>query len=166
METIQSGHEYLSIIFKSGNYRHVTFEAKFSHSSFIETIFKRCQLVGIDWTDTSLQKKNFLKPVDFDECELNHSTFTGLVLKNVLLIHCIAHDIVFSESDLSGADCRYSDFSNSIFHHTNLSGSDFRGALNYNISVLDNVVKKARFSLPEAMSLLNGLEIELIDPEL
>jgi uncharacterized protein YjbI with pentapeptide repeats len=139
---------------------------KFTHSFFAEIIFKKCQLVGINWTETSLNKKNYMKPVDFDECVLNHSTFIGLVLKKLKLSRCIAQNVDFSEVDLSGADCRWSDFTNSRFHHSNLTAADFRGAKNYTIPVLDNVVKKARFSLPEAMSLLDGLEIELNDADI
>jgi uncharacterized protein YjbI with pentapeptide repeats len=135
--------------------------AKLTNSTFAETLFKKCQLVGINWTDTSLKKKSYLKPVDFDACVLNHSILSGLVLKKVQLSRCTVYDVDFSESDLSGANCCYSDFARTLFHHTNLGGADFRGAQNYSISVLDNVVKKARFSLPEAMALLNGLEIEL-----
>lgn len=137
----------------------------FKNCSFSAVTFKKCQLVGINWTDTSLARKNFIKPVDFIECVLNHSTFMGLSLKKLQMEHCMAHDVDFSETDLSQADCRCTDFSGSRFFHTNLSAADFTGAINYSISVIDNPVKKAKFSLPEAMSLLSGLDIELNNNE-
>jgi uncharacterized protein YjbI with pentapeptide repeats len=123
--------------------------------------FKECQLVGINWVDTSLGRKNFLKPVDFVKCALNYSTFIGSQLKTVQMTECIAHSVDFSDADLSQADCTGTDFSGSRFHNTNLSGANFTGATNYSISVIDNNVKKAKFSLPEAMALLYSLEIEL-----
>ena len=51
------------------------------------------------------------------------------------------------------------DFERSRFSKTNLSGADFRGARNYYIDVRNNNVKKARFALPEAMSLLGSFEV-------
>ena len=137
--------------------------AKLNNSQFTEVIFKDCQLVGVNWVDTSLGRKNFLKPVDFIKCALNYSTFIGSQLKNIQMIDCVAHSVDLSDADLSQADCTGTDFSESRFHQTNLTGANFTRATNYSISVTDNVVKKAKFSLPEAMTLLYSLEIELTD---
>jgi fluoroquinolone resistance protein len=81
----------------------------------------------------------------------------------VTLRKCIAREVSFEEADLTKADCRGTDFSGSRFNHTNLTEADFTGALNYAISPSDNTLKKTRFSLPEAMSLLHALDIVLID---
>lgn len=43
--------------------------------------------------------------------------------------------------------------------------ANFIGARNYAIDPTQNTLKKAKFSLPEAMSLLRSLDIELIDSE-
>lgn len=137
--------------------------SKFNDCSFLEVSFKNCQLIGINWMNTSLGKKNYLKPVDFFKCALNYSTFIGSQLKAVHLTGCIAHSVDFSDADLSEADCTGTDFSGSRFHQTNLTGANFIGAIHYSISVTDNIVKKAKFSLPEAMTLLDGLDIELSD---
>lgn len=65
----------------------------------------------------------------------------------------------WTEADLAQADCRKTDFSRSRFMHTDLSGADFRDAKNYIIHPALNKLSKAKFSLPEAMSLLYCLDI-------
>jgi fluoroquinolone resistance protein len=134
--------------------------------NFSQTTFKDCQIIGVNWQDTSLAKKPFLKPVDYEQCVLNYSTFMGLFLNKIRLFECIVHEVDFSDADLSGTDCRRTDFQQSRFYHTNLTGSDFGGATNYSISVLENTIKKAKFSLPEAVSLLSSLDIVLVDDDL
>jgi fluoroquinolone resistance protein len=136
---------------------------KLNNSLFTEVVFKNCQLIGINWMETSLAKKNFLKTVDFLKCVLNYSTFTGLHLGKIQMTDCIAHSVDFTDADLSLADCSRTDFSESRFHNTNLSETNLTDATNYSISVIDNNVKKAIFSLPEAMSLLYSLDIVLTD---
>ncbi len=42
-------------------------------------------------------------------------------------------------------------------------GADFRGARNYAIAADLNTLKQAKFSLPEAVALLHGLDIILED---
>ena len=135
--------------------------AHFKGSEFSEARFERCQLIGINWTETTWEKGWFLKPADFFDCALNHSSFLGLNLRKVSLVRCTAHNVDFAEADLSSCDCTGTDFLESRFLHTNLSEADFRGALNYVISPMLNTLKKAKFSLPEAMALLYGLDIIL-----
>jgi fluoroquinolone resistance protein len=135
--------------------------SKLKGSSFAEVVFKDSQLVGINWSDTSIGKKSFLKPVDFQHCVLNYSTFIAASLKKVAITQCVAHSVDFTDADLSLSNCSRTDFAESRFYHTNLTGANFTGATNYAISVIDNAVKKAKFSLPEAMTLLYGLDIEI-----
>jgi len=94
---------------------------------------------------------------------MNFSSFLGLNLEKVILNHCILHEVSFEDANLSFTDCRGSDFENSRFAHTNLTSADFRGAINYQIDPILNTLKKTKFSLPEAMSLLYNLNIILDD---
>lgn len=134
-------------------------------SIFNEVTFKNTQLVGINWMDTSLARKGYFRPVEFINCTLNYGTFIGCYLKSVRMTDCIVQSVDFSEANLSQAFCVGSDFSASRFNNTDLTEADFRGARNYVISVVDNKVKKAKFSLPEAMALLTCLGITLADPD-
>jgi fluoroquinolone resistance protein len=132
-------------------------------SEFSECRFEDCQLIGVNWTETTWEKGVFLKPADFVGCALNHSSFLGLNLRKVSLTRCTAHNVDFAEANLTQANCVRSDFLESRFLHTDLTGADFSGATNYAISPTQNTLKKTKFSLPDAMALLYGLDIVLTD---
>ncbi|MEJ2736127.1 MAG: pentapeptide repeat-containing protein [Anaerolineae bacterium] len=131
--------------------------------SFSNTRFQDSQVMGVDWTEASWPKRGFLRTVDFRSCALNHSTFIGLSLRGIELTECAARGVDFTEADLSRADLPHTDFSQSRFLHTDLTEADLTGATNYSIAPTRNVLKKTRFSLPEAVSLLYGLDIILTD---
>jgi fluoroquinolone resistance protein len=118
--------------------------------------FLRCKVIGMDWTKT--QK---VEGLDFSECQLNYSNFKLVKLPKMRMVRCEAREVEFIEADLSEGDFKNTDFEKSRFFKTNLTGADFKDARNYSIDVKNNIIKKARFSLPEAMSLLDGLEIKL-----
>ena len=132
-------------------------------SSFASVSFLRSKVIGVNWIDAYWSKKGLLNSIRFADSVLNHSTFMGLNLKKMRLTACMARDVDFTEADLTEADCSHTDFTQSRFNNTNLTRADFRGATNYAISAQFNTVKDARFSLPEAMSLLYGLNIRLDD---
>ncbi|WP_434940704.1 hypothetical protein ACRWQN_10470 [Shewanella sp. HL-SH8] len=46
---------------------------------------------------------------------------------------------------------------------TNLQKADFAESTNFNINVLENTLKQAKFSRYEALNLLDSLGIELVD---
>jgi fluoroquinolone resistance protein len=131
--------------------------------SFSNTRFQDSQVIGVDWTEASWPKRGFLRTVDFRRCALNHSTFIGLSLRGIELTGCVARDVDFTEADLSRADLTHTDLSQSRFLHTDLTEADLTGATNYAIAPNRNVLKKTKFSLPEAVSLLYGLDIILTD---
>jgi fluoroquinolone resistance protein len=128
---------------------------------FSNTVFRDSQVVGVNWTEASWPKRGLLRGIDFYDCAISHSTFIGLSLKEINLSGCTAHNADFAEADLSRATCTGTDFADSRFLHTNLTEADFVGARNYAISPPLNVLKKTRFSLPEAVSLLYALDIVL-----
>jgi uncharacterized protein YjbI with pentapeptide repeats len=89
----------------------------------------------------------------------------GLNLEKMAMKNCIAHDVSFEDSNLSFVDCSGTDFENCRFARTNLTSADLRGAKNYNIDPILNTLKKTKFSMPEAMSLLYNLPIILDEPQ-
>jgi fluoroquinolone resistance protein len=121
---------------------------------FIEVHFNGCKVNAIDWTKT-LE----IRELSFSQCQVNFSNFRFLKLTALKIVHCQVKDSDFTEADLTRADFKYSDLENTRFFKTNLSAADFKGALNYQIDVTNNVIKKARFSLPEAVALLHNLDI-------
>ncbi len=134
--------------------------ARVPGSRFTDTRFHASKLLGVDWTKAgdAVISKLFLS-VHFDDCLLNYATFFGLTLRRGRFVGCIAHEVDFRDADLTEAVCTRTDFTGSKFHHTNLTKADFRHATGYAINPATNTVTKARFSLPEAVSLLSGFDI-------
>ncbi|NIF20382.1 pentapeptide repeat-containing protein [Candidatus Pantoea multigeneris] len=134
-----------------------------SYSSFRDVTFHECKLVGIDWTRAAWSTLNFPAALNFHHSVLNDSVFFGLYLAQCSLIECKLQAVDFSEAQCEEADFSGSDLTHATFHHTRLTGANFAWAHGYNINVLNNEVKNARFTLPEAATLLTGLGIEIID---
>ncbi len=124
------------------------------NSEFREVEFTGCKAIGIDWT-----KAGKIKELSFTDCLVNYSNFRLLKLPKTVMKKCEAKEADFIETDLENSILTGTDFENSVFFKTNLSGADFTGATNYSIDVNNNTLKKTRFSLPEALSLLNNLDI-------
>jgi fluoroquinolone resistance protein len=137
--------------------------ARVKSSRFSNVQFEGCKAVGINWTQASWEKGGFFRLIDFDNCSLNYSSFFGLTLKKIRVVNCTAREVDFGEADLTGATFSHTDFSGSIFMRTNLTEADFVHATNYTISAKNNTLKKTKFALPEALSLLHSLDIVLVD---
>ena len=127
--------------------------------SFIDAQFQDSQVIGVNWALALWEKAGFLNSVAFKGCALTYSTFIGLTLHEVKIIDCVARDVDFSEAVLKEADFSGTDLSESRFMGTDLSGADLSKARNYTIDATQNTLKGAKFSLPEAMSLLYSLDI-------
>jgi fluoroquinolone resistance protein len=125
-------------------------------SHFVEVHFTDSKVIGCDWT-----KAHRVEDLDFSGCQINYSNFKLLKLPGLKLLNCEAKEVDFIETDLSRGIFKNTDFENSRFFKSNLSLADFRGARNYSIDVKNNTLKKTHFSLPEALSLLNSLDIVL-----
>lgn len=134
---------------------------KVDRCSFFDIIFEECKLIGVNWTQATWPSIKLSCPFKFYQCILNDSSFLGLSLREIVMIECKAHDVDFREADCLDADFTYTDFTNSLFNKTNLYHADFSESTNYNINVLLNEIKKAKFTLPDAINLLNCLDIEL-----
>jgi uncharacterized protein YjbI with pentapeptide repeats len=136
--------------------------ARLSGSQF-DARFVDCKLVGIDWTQAHWPTIRIGGALAFERCALNDSSFFGLSLRELAMIECRAHDVDFTDADLEDADFRHSDLRGALFRRCRLARADFREAQNYRIDVFLNDVKQAKFSLPEAVTLLYGLDIDLTE---
>jgi fluoroquinolone resistance protein len=135
---------------------------QFKNSAFVSTLFDQSKVIGVNWTDVAWGGMSPRK-IDFEGCNISYSTFIHLKLPAIRIKNCIAHDADFAEADLTGADCTGTDFAEARFLHTNLTKANFVGARNYAIAPAINTIKKAKFSLPEAVSILRLMEIVLIE---
>jgi uncharacterized protein YjbI with pentapeptide repeats len=132
-------------------------------STFSGCTFRACRALGINWSEASWPETRLRLPVSFTQSVLSHSTFFGLDLRDVGFIECVVRDVDFREARLSGCDFGGTDLLGSVFHEADLSGADLSGARDYAIDPRRTVLEGARFSLPEAISLLGGLGIEITD---
>ncbi|CBA16025.1 pentapeptide repeat-containing protein [Xanthomonas albilineans] len=132
-------------------------------TSFMEVRFVDCKMLGVNWTSAQWPSVKMEGALSFERCILNDSLFYGLYLAGVKMVECRIHDANFTEADCEDADFTQSDLKGSTFHNTKLTGASFIDAVNYHIDIFHNDIKRARFSLPEAASLLNSLDIELSD---
>lgn len=137
--------------------------AKVPHSRFTEAAFDECKLSGVDWTVAAWPRLILSVSLRFTRCILNDASFFGLALDKIVLTGCTAHDVDFRDGSFRDADFSSTDFANSLFNQTNLTRADFTGAVNYTIDLFNNKIGKAKFSRPEAVRLLDGLDIELVD---
>lgn len=129
---------------------------------YSNVLFKDSKVVGVNWTEAVCPKIKIDSPIQFLNCAINHSTFLGLGLREIRIRECSAGNVDFREADLTRADFTGTDLIDSLFMKTILNGADFSSAKNYTIDVALNPVKKAKFSLPQAMSLLYSLDIDLV----
>lgn len=136
---------------------------KIPYSHLFEVNFIDCKLVGIDWTQASWPAFHLCAELKFTRSILNDCSFFGLILNELQLDECKLLDVDFREGDFSNALMSYCDFSNSLFMHSNLQHVDFTESTNFSINILENNVSNAKFSRYEALSLLDSLNIELID---
>ncbi len=125
--------------------------------------FKDCKLLGIDWSLLHWPSIALDSLVAFDSCVLNDSSFYGLTLQALKVVECRCFDVDFREGDFNQGDFSHTDFRGSLFNRTNLSGCDFAESLNYDIDMMINQVKGAKFSRHEAVRLLHSFDIELLD---
>ena len=123
---------------------------------FNEAKFKECKVLGLDWT-----KAQKVDELEFHQSQINYSNFKLMSLPKIKIVKCEAKEVDFTETDLSQGVFRGTDFEKSRFFKTNLSQADFTGARNYYIDVKNNNLKKAHFSMPEAVNLLHTLDIVL-----
>ena len=90
-------------------------------------------------------------------------SFYKLKLKKTIFTSTKLEEVDFTEADLSGSVFENCDLYKTIFQKTILQKADFRTAINYSIDPEQNNIKKAKFSLPDVVGLLNNYDIEIQD---
>ncbi|NQV05917.1 pentapeptide repeat-containing protein [bacterium] len=135
--------------------------ASFAGSSFRAVTFERCRMTGVDWATAAWPGHPLPGDIGFEECTLDMSSVLGAPLAGTSFDRCSARETDFSGADLSGSSFAGTDLTGAVFRGTDLRGADLRTARGYSIDVTHNRVAGMRVALPEAMSLLDGLGIDV-----
>lgn len=120
--------------------------------------FENCKLAGIDF---SVCNPAFMNELIFSQCLVQHVNFTRMKIPGTKFVECTFQETDFVDMDLSKASFYKSTFTRSRFQNSNLSKADFRGAGNYDLNPLFNKIKGAKFSMPDALSLLKALDVSI-----
>lgn len=134
---------------------------KLGNSGFDAITFTDCKMLGIQWAQAHWPRVRLAKALAFTRCVLNDSSFFGLDLRECAWIECRALDVDFTDANCEDADFSGTDLQDSVFSRTRLVRANFTDACHYRIDIFRNDIKRARFSLPEAVALLDGLDIDL-----
>jgi uncharacterized protein YjbI with pentapeptide repeats len=157
--------EFLDCAFRDSTFEGCNLSMwKVTNTTFLDVVFRESKLTGVDWTAARWSAVG--APVTFeDHCVLDLGVFLGLTLTRAAFRDSSAHDVDFSEADLAGSDFSGTDLHGARFNHTNLTKTRFETAFSYTIDPGANLVKGARFALPEAASLLRALGVELVETD-
>jgi len=120
--------------------------------------FIECKILGAEFFKC---EKTFFS-ADFTNCLIQYCNFSNLNMKEGSFIKSQLKNCHFTETLLIGADFTEVDLSGTIFHNCDLSKADFSTAMGYDINPQSNKIKKAKFSLPEAIGLLRGFDITIV----
>lgn len=127
------------------------------HTLMTGSRFVRCGLMGVAWKNFS---SGYLLPVErFTDCQLRYHhfldmelgkfDFSGSTVRDSMFADCRLRESCFSGCSLQGTE----------FFRCDLSGADFRHASGYTVDLEGCTLRGARFSFPEVVDLLNGLDI-------
>lgn len=135
--------------------------AQFKNTSFNEIIFDESKMIGINWTQAKWPLIKLSSPIKIYKSNISHSSFFELELRDIVIEECKAHDVDFRGCDLSNGNFFLTDFEGSLFMHSTLYAANFIDAINYNINPLENDIREGKYSMPDAINLLNHFKIEI-----
>ena len=128
-----------------------------AETSFRDVLFEGCKLQGIVFADCN----HFLFSVAFKQCILRYCSFHHMKLRKIRFVRADLQEADFTGSDLSESVFEHCDLKNAHFEHTNLEKADLRTSIHYSIDPELNKLRKARFSLPAVIGLLDKYEIDI-----
>lgn len=123
------------------------------------TAFQNCSLVGVNWGSV-LPGGRVQRPIaSLKGSTLKYNSFTEMKLAGTDFSLLNIQDSIFDGCALGGADFRECGLEGTQFTHCDLQKADFRDAVGYLIDLESNRLKGAKFSYPEVVGLLHGLDI-------
>jgi fluoroquinolone resistance protein len=126
------------------------------NTRFMDCKFGNCKMIGVNW---SVIKEGLTFDNVYNDSCLDFCNFAQLNLVNLEATNCSFVEAFFDESNLTNSVLNNCDFNGAIFTRANFTKADLRNSRNYFIDVINCKISKAKFSLPEAQSLLKSLDI-------
>ena len=121
-----------------------------------------CTLNNIDWM--SLQGDGaFADPIEsLRDCRLKYNTFTEMNLTKFKFAGSVIQRSMFAKCNLVSADFEKCDLLDTEFFQCDMRKANFKEASGYKVDIFGCKLQDAKFSLPEAVSLLGDLRIKLL----
>ena len=148
-----SGRLFMECEFESCNLS----MTKLTNATFRDSTFRNCKMLGLHFENCN----EFGFSVNFDNCDLNYSSFYRTKMKKTVFKNLRLQEADFTECDLSGSVFDGCDLARAVFKNTIIEKADFRTSFNYSIDPEANRIRKAKFSLSGIAGLLDKYDIEI-----
>ena len=122
-----------------------------------EVEFRECKLLGLSFSNCD----QFLFSIKVENCNVDLSSFFKLKLKKTTFKNSSMHEVDFTEADLTQAIFDNCDLTDAIFINSNLEKADLSSGYNYSIDPEINKMKKAKFTWPGVVGLLDKYDIDI-----
>lgn len=129
-----------------------------AHATLNQVHFHECTIIGVHFEKTS----ELLFSVTFSGCLLDSITCSGRSFKGGRITDCTIRSSDLFRLDLSHVDFSHSSFQEVAFSACDLSYADFSSASGYSIDPENNRISHMRCSLPEAVSFLRFLDMDIV----
>ncbi len=120
-------------------------------------VFRECKLLGVRFDYCN----SLGMSVSFENCQMNHSSFYQMELPKTHFKGCEMREVDFVQADFCGSLFENCNLAGAIFNQTILEKADFRSSINYQIHPIENRIRKAKFSYPGVLGLLDSFDIRI-----
>jgi uncharacterized protein YjbI with pentapeptide repeats len=121
------------------------------------TKFENCKILGINFSEAM----QLTFSPEFEECLISNCSFSNLKMPKTKFENCKIVSTDFNDSNLIECNFENATFEDTHFSNCNLNKASFIRAKNYTIDPTENQMKKAKFSFPDVITLLDKFDLEI-----
>jgi uncharacterized protein YjbI with pentapeptide repeats len=129
--------------------------ANLSGTALSTVSFRNCKMLGLRFDEC----KKLLFSVDFEGCQLNHSSFFGIGMRGTRFLDCSLLEVDFVQAQLGASVFHNCDFAGAMFDRTNLEKADLSSARNFSLDPEKNRIRRAKFSAHGLVGLLEKYDL-------
>ncbi len=146
-----SGINFTECVFENCNLS----GCKILQTTFNDTRFVRCKILGLHFETAS----QYLFAVHFEQSTLDLCSFYQCKMKKTVFRECSLQEADFTETVLTEAVFEGCNLRDAKFENTVLEKADLRTAMNFTVNPEINKIRKAKFSYPGVLALLDKYDI-------